>query len=491
MNLQAENNGEVTSKAKVVSVSEESANEARTVSVDEPKVVSTNGAKVVSANAAKEVSASKVEVFGTNQAKVVITTSGERWIDSFLEKSFIIKNFRFEMIDILFVAVLWVFAFLLRWKLFPIESADYFGFLELWMEDIDRLGGFSSLGSEISNYTSAYMYLMCFVHAVTDDWLTGLKMISVVFDYAMSIAVFLIVFHMTGKPRTSIAGMAFVLLSPTVFIDSAYWCQCDAIYSCFILYAIYFILKDKSALSAIMLGLAFCFKLQTVFILPFIVIMWLLKYSVKLIHLLLIPVVYVISIIPAWLFGRDFGELLFFYFDQGSYYPWGTLEYPNIYALLDETMPNGHYSEEVSGAGMFVAMMLLGIIAYYLYVKVRECRKNKEYIGKTSSENAPAQALISNEIFILTSLLTVAVTLYTLPHMHDRYGYLIDILAIIYACIRPKRIPLMCAFFVVSILTFIPYLTAVRPFSLQTVAVVMTMLIAVVARDLYLELKRI
>lgn len=447
----------------------------------------------------------------TSKAKAVSTKCGERWIDSFLGKSFTIKGFHFEMIDIMFVAVLWVFSFLLRWKLFPIESADYFGFLELWMEDIDRLGGFSSLGTEISNYTSAYMYLMCFVHAVTDDWLTGLKMISVVFDYAMSIAVFLIVFHMTGKTRTSIAGMAFVLLSPTVFIDSAYWCQCDAIYSCFILYAIYFILKDKSALSAIMLGLAFCFKLQTIFILPFIVIMWLLKYSVKLIHLLLIPVVYVVSIIPAWLFGRDFGELLFFYFDQGSYYPWGTLEYPNIYALLDETMPNGHYSEEVSGAGMFVAMMLLGIIAYYLYVKIGECRKLKdcsevqECTSEISLENAPANAgnklaehagimqntIVTNEVFILTALLTVAVTLYTLPHMHDRYGYLIDILAIIYACIRPKRIPLMCAFFVVSILTFIPYLTAVRPFSLQTVAVVMTMLIAVVARDLYLELKRI
>ena len=411
--------------------------------------------------------------------------TGERWFDIFLQKSFTIKGISFEMIDILFVAVLWIFAFLIRYKLFPIESADYYGFLEQWMEQIEELGGFSSMGTEISNYACGYMYLMCLVQSVTDDWLTGLKMISVIFDYALSVAVFLIVYHMTGKTRRSIAGMAFVLLAPTTIIDSAYWCQCDVIYSCFIVYAIYFILKDKSSIALIMLGISFSFKLQTVFILPFIVILWLRKYTVKLLHLLWIPVVYIISIFPAWMFGRSFKDLLLFYFKQGSYYPWGTLEYPNVYAFLDEVIPDGHYSDEVSGAGFFLALMLLGIIAYYIYVKLGERDKS---LGVTNISREASG--ITNEIFILTALLTVAIAVYALPHMHDRYGYLIDIIAIIYAVIRPKRIPLMCAFFVVSILTFVPYLTGVHVFSLQTVAVVMTALIAVVGRDLYLELNK-
>ena len=410
---------------------------------------------------------------------------GERWIDTFLQKSFTVRGITFEMIDILFVAVLWVFAYLIRYKLFPIQSPDYYGFLEQWMQKIEELGGFSSMGTEISNYACGYMYLMCLVQSITDDWLTGLKMISVIFDYAISIAVFLIIFHMTGKTRKSIAGMAFVLLTPTTIIDSAYWCQCDVIYSCFILYALYFILKDKSSLAMIMLGISFSFKLQTVFILPFIIILWLRRYTVKLTSLLWIPVVYVISIFPAWMFGRDFTDLLLFYFKQGSYYPWGTLEYPNVYALLDEVIPNGHYSDEVSGAGLFLALMLLGIIAYYIYTKLGE-RDKKLGITNISRETSG----ITNEIFILTALLTVAITVYTLPHMHDRYGYLIDIIAIIYAVIRPKRIPLMCAFFVVSMLTFVPYLTGVHVFSLQTVAIAMTALIAVVGRDLYKEINK-
>ena len=123
-------------------------------------------------------------------------------------------------------------------------------------------------------------------------------------------------------------------------------------------------------------------------------------------------------------------------------------------------------------------------MTYYVYVKLGEHDK-KLGINHVSRETSG----ISNEIFILLALLTVAVTVYTLPHMHDRYGYLIDILVIIYAVIRPKRIPLMCAFFIVSILTFIPYLTGVHVFSLQTVAIVMTVLIAIVGRDLYMEIK--
>ena len=43
---------------------------------------------------------------------------------------------------IAFVLCLFVFAFMIRWKLMPIESADYFGFLEPWMEEIRENGGF-------------------------------------------------------------------------------------------------------------------------------------------------------------------------------------------------------------------------------------------------------------------------------------------------------------------------------------------------------------
>ena len=335
----------------------------------------------------------------------------ERFIDKVLTKQIRIKNIELKVIDIAFVLCLFVFAFMIRWKLMPIESADYFGFLEPWMEEIRKNGGFASLSLEISNYTSPYMYIMTLLSYISTNDLYALKLVSVFFDYMASVAVFLILWEMTENVQKAVFGMAVLLLSPTVILDSAYWCQCDIIYTCFLLFSLYFFFRDDSNKSMIFFAISFAFKLQSLFLLPFFIIMWLKKKTIKLRHLLWVPMIYVISIIPAWIAGRSFGDLLGIYFDQADNYPWGTLEYPNIYALLGEVIPDMRHAAEVSGAGMYATIMLLGCIAYYIYQK---------------------NVMLTQELAVTLALFMVAVTVYGLPHMHDRYGFLIDLLAIIY-----------------------------------------------------------
>ena len=258
----------------------------------------------------------------------------ERIMDKLLFIKIRVGKVEFKVVDLLFILCLFAFAFLIRWKLMPIESADYWGFLEDWMHQIRDGGGFLSLGRQISNYTSPYMYIMCIVSYITDNDLYGLKLVSILFDYLAAIAVFLIVYQLTASTRKSIMGMAAILLSPTVILDSAYWCQCDIIYTTFILYALYHFFKNNSKLCMIFAGISFAFKLQAVFILPFLLIMWLKRKTIKLKDFLWIPVIYVVSALPAWIFGRNFKELMLIYSNQSGTYPWGTLEYPNIYALL-------------------------------------------------------------------------------------------------------------------------------------------------------------
>ena len=384
-------------------------------------------------------------------------------LDKVLNKSIKIKSIEFKIVDILFVFCLWVIAFVLRYKLFPIESADYFGFLEDWMNQIKELGGFNSLGTKISNYTSPYMYLMCLVSGA-DNSLYALKMISVVFDYIASIAMFLIIYELTKNTKKSIIGMSLVLLSPTVIIDSAWWCQCDIIYTSIILWALYYFIKDNSTKSFIFLGIAFSFKLQTIFIVPFLIIMWLKKRTIRILDALYVPFIYIIAQLPAWMFGRPFKDLMMIYFDQSNTYPWGTLEYPNLYALLDETIEHMHHMNEVTGAGTYVTILLLGMLAYYIYSKDIE---------------------LTNDLIITLAMFSVSIIVYTLPHMHDRYGFLIDLLAIIYAVLRPKKLPVMMGFMLVSILTFMPYLLAVHIFDIRIVAVALLGLITYVGYDLY------
>ena len=392
----------------------------------------------------------------------------ERTIDRIMFNKVKIGNITFQVVDLAFILCLFFFGFMIRWKLMPIESADYWGFLEDWMRQIREGGGYRSLGHQISNYTSPYMYIMCFLSYITDNDLYALKLVSVCFDYAASIAIFLLIFQMTGNVKKSILGMAVLLLSPTVIIDSAYWCQCDIIYTTFILYALYNFFKNNSKWCMIFIGISFAFKQQVLFIVPFLLIMWLKKRTIRLVHFLWVPVIYVISTLPAWMMGRDFKELLLIYFDQSETYPWGTLEYPNIYALLGEAMPDMRHADEVSGAGIFMTIILLGCLAYYFYTK---------------------DINMTDELIMTLALFTVGVIVYCLPHMHDRYGFLIDILAIVYGVINIKKLPITFGFFIVSILSFMPYLIAVHIVPIQYVAIIQLGLIAYVGYDLYKQIK--
>lgn len=391
----------------------------------------------------------------------------ERVIDRLLNIEVEIYNIKWKIIDIAFILCLFVLAFMIRWKLMPIQSADYYGFLEEWMNTIRANGGLRSLSMEISNYTSPYMYIMTLLSYISTNDLYALKLVSVFFDYMAAIAVFRILYYMTKSTGKAVLGMAILLLSPTVVIDGAYWCQCDIIYTSFLLYSFYYFLKDNSKKSAVFFGLSFMFKLQSVFLLPFFLIMWLKKRTIKLRHYLYVPVIYVISNIPAWIAGRSFRDLMTIYLSQSGYYPWGTLNYPNIYALLGETMPDMRHADEVSAAGTIMTIMMLGCIAYYLY-------------------NRKVQ--LTNELLVTLALFTVAIIVYSLPHMHDRYGFLIDLFAIIYGVYNVKKLPVACGFMLISVLTFMPYLIAVNIVPVEYLAIGMLGLIVYVGYDLYRQI---
>ena len=333
----------------------------------------------------------------------------ERKLDQFLQYTVEIGEIKFQMVDLLFILCLSVVGLLIRIPLYPITSADYLGCLLPWMEEIRQTGGFFSLNHSISNYTSPYMYLMCLVSYVTRDNLYALKTVSVIFDYVAALAMFLLVYEITCNVRRSIIGMALVLLCPTVIINSAYWCQCDVIYTSFLLLSLLYFYRDNSRKSLVFMGIAFSFKLQALFFVPFLILMWLKGRTIKFCHFLYIPAMYVLTAVPAWLFGRSMKDLLLIYVQQSETYPWGTLEYPNIYALLGEVMPDYYHANEVSSAGTFMTIILLGLLAYYLYGK---------------------RIIITNQMAATIALFSVALVVYTLPHMHDRYGFLVDLLAI-------------------------------------------------------------
>lgn len=387
----------------------------------------------------------------------------ERVFDRVMFQKIAIGHAKCRVVDLAFAACVLVLALLVRICLLPIESADYYGFLKPWMDQIREKGGFASLGVEISNYTSPYMYIMCLLSYFGND-LVGLKAVSILFDYAAALTVLMIVYRLTGSVRRGILGMTFLLFSPAVIIDGAYWAQCDIIYCAFILLALYGFFRKNSAFCLVFLGVSFAFKLQALFIVPFLLIMWAKRRTVLLRHFLWVPVIYVLSAVPAWLMGRNFWDLMTIYFRQSGMYPWGTLAYPNMYALLDEVMTTTHHAAEVSGSGMVLTVMLLGGIAYFVYTK---------------------KVRLTDKFVVSLALLTVSVTVYTLPHMHDRYGFLIDLLALLYAMLDVRKLWLYFGFSLISVITFMPYLIAVNIVPIQYTAIGLLALILLVGYDVY------
>ncbi len=388
----------------------------------------------------------------------------ERVFDRVMSREVKIGGISCRMVDLIFVCCVLALGFLARLSLMPIQSGDYYWAFKPWMEQIRENGGFRSFGTEISNYTPLYMYIMCALSYLKMNDLYLLKLVSILFDYVAAAAMLLIVHRLTGNVRKAILGMTFLLFSPAVLLDSAYWAQCDMIYAAFLLIALYWFFRDNSNLCLIFAAIAFAFKLQAVFLLPFLIIMWAKQRTIRLRHFVWIPLIYVLSVIPACLMGGSFAGLLSVYSGQTELYPWGTLNYPNLYALLGETMPDQHYAAEVSGAGLMLTVAVLGGLAYYLYTK---------------------RIRLTDRLIVTLALLTVAVTVYTLPHMHERYGILLDLLAIVYAMLDVRKLPVFFGFSLISVVSYMPFLINVDIVPLAYTAMGMLGLILYLGYDLY------
>lgn len=387
-------------------------------------------------------------------------------LDAILSKKIKTGNLSMETVDYLFLSCIVVLGFAIRFSLRHVESGDWTGSLTEWTTAIRENGTVRILGQDFgSNYNSPYLYilyLICQLHTNFSD-MYFIKLVSIVFDYLCAFTVFRIIHDLTGSKNRAIFAFSAVLLAPTVFLNSAAWSQCDSIYTFFILLSFYSILKDKSARALLFMGIAFSFKIQALFFLPFLLILWL-KNRVKTLHFLLIPLVYLISIFPMMLLGRSFKSLVGVYIGLASFYDRLTLSYPNIYTLVE----SNETTKYLSGAGTYTAVAFLGCLAYYVYKK---------------------KFRITASFLMTLALFSISVTVYVLPHMHERYGFMVDLLAIIYGFYHIKKIWMAIGFQMVSLIAYTFYLLKPGIVPLWIVSLFYLVLIVMIGYDLFRQMQ--
>lgn len=334
-------------------------------------------------------------------------------IRSVLTHKISVKKITFTVMDILLFLVLTGFALIMRYALRNVVAGDYKMFFEPWVATLREAGGgIKGLSAEFEyvDYTTPYLTILSFISICPFlNTLLLMKLVSIFFDFVAAFAVMAIVYDRTKNMTYGILGYGALLMVPTVLTNGAMWAQCDIIFTSFVLWSLYFMLKDKPAWSMAFYGIAFAFKLQTLFLAPLYVILWM-KGKVKLKHFLFLPLMYVIGMIPSLLAGKSFWELISVYFFQAN----GQMDiyalshkFPNIYQLIG----TDSFLFEYADAGIWVTLGALMILMY--------CFARKQY-----EMNACL-------LLRMGMLLTMAVVFF-LPHMHERYAILVDVMAIVY-----------------------------------------------------------
>ena len=324
----------------------------------------------------------------------------------------ILKNIPYYINSHKYIFMILMSVLALSFRLNYINNAggDYDGFLSIWCKYLRDNGGFKAITTVDTDYNVLYLYFLAFFTYLPIRDLYLIKFLSFTFDFIMAFAGSLLISHFNKdssyKNLYSLTVFSGILLMPTVILNSSRWVQCDSIYTAFLFLTLYFMLKKKYNTSFILYGVAITFKLQAIFLLPAIGIIYLKNRDFSFKQFLWVPLVNFVLYIPAVIIGKPITSIFDAYLCQTKKYAYKTtLGYPNIYyfAEIDRV--------DLIKPGIILTMILLfALMIFVLYTK-----------GKLNDKG-----------IIELSVTVLFLVTFFLPEMHDRYGYVAEVLSLVY-----------------------------------------------------------
>lgn len=369
---------------------------------------------------------------------------------------------RWETYAFLVVTVL---ALQARLNLWPFESGDYTDEIRRWYECI-RVNGFHAFKDDFAPpYTPLYLYLFYIGNLLLSHipQLLIIKMISIAGDFVCALFTYKLVRLRYATGIAPLFAFTAVLLAPTVVWNGALWAQCDSLYTGGLLACVYFLALDRSFLAFIAYGLAFSLKLQAIFLAPFLIILlW--KRQVSWRYFVLIPALYVATILPACLAGRPFLDLLTIYLRQPGFYAHLSMNAPNVYQWFPV-----RWWGLLFPAGLVWSATL--VFLFCLFV----CRSRLR--------------VTSNVVIQLSTALLLIVPFF-LPRMHERYFYPADILSVVFAFYFPRFFLVPVFVQSASLFSYFPFLFGYEIVPLSVSALVLFLAIIILFTNLIQTFRR-
>lgn len=317
-----------------------------------------------------------------------------------------------DMLMFIFISVL---ALVIRLCLLDFQSYDFNNFLLPWFEEIKRNGGLQALHNQVGNYGITYQFLIALATYIPVKPIIMYKVLSIFFDYTLAFAGAKLAKQISSNSSMElfIITYSIILFVPTVIMNSGLWGQCDSIYCSFILLSLLEIMKDKKVMGFILLGIAFAFKLQTIFVLPFFLLLYVKRRDFSILYFGISLISFYICCLPGILMGRKWNAPFLIYSGQTNETRIN-LFYPNLSGTLIRLNNGNMYNYKIMVH--FLILLTVAVLAvggYYLITRYKNTWDN-------------------SQMLLYTTWVVWSCVMF-LPNMHDRYGYLVDILFIILA----------------------------------------------------------
>lgn len=350
-----------------------------------------------------------------------------------------IVNYLLTNRKVIFFGLISIIGLIERVVLFKATSGDFNIFLHPWYIKIDHYG-LKALSHQVGNYGILYQSIILLMTKIPIRDLYAYKIVSVVFDYVLAIAAALLAknFSPNNKTNSFLLCYSVVLLLPTIVLNSAWWAQCDSIYASFLILSLVYLFNDKYSLSFAFYGLAFAFKLQAIFLLPFLLLIYFVKKRVFISHYLLALFVFWLTGLPGYLFGRSWLSLFDIYW-KGQITIQNTIhkEYFNLSCIFGN--PNLVYSSWLS---KFLLMLMLGVLVLGFFFSLNFNNENN----------------LSNSRLLLLATWSFYTCMMFMPYLQQRYGYVLDVLLIVIACVWEKYLVIAIPELILSFISYMPAL---------------------------------
>lgn len=326
-----------------------------------------------------------------------------------------------------------LFGIIIRFTLRDVISSDSSSFLLPWYTEMKNSGGIQSLNRQIGNYNMLYQFLIAIMTYLPIPPLYAYKILSCLFDFLLAGLIGVIVYDLHNNKWEGMAGYIIVIFSPIVFLNSAAWAQCDSIYTFFSIFALFMLIKERYILAFVLLGVAFAFKLQAIFILPVFLFIYFVRKKISILYFVIIPVVMCALALPNIIIGgRKVSDIFLVYFDQTSTYEKVSMNYPSFWNLLCDFTLDDNYTTLKNIAMIFTIIILGALMVWLLISQINLNGRNILYIA---------------------TLLIYTVVIF-LPAMHERYSYILEILSLVLVFVERRTVFLTITLHIMSLLTY-------------------------------------